>query len=194
LRVQLHAAYASFGGAAWLEGLARLFGGAPVAAKVAAIGVGAATVTGSAVVVPQVLEQSRRAVSPAHVHAPVPRAPKPRAEAPPPPLVALAAQQTNAPRRATALSASSDEQHVTHDTAEVQRHDGGDAAEQATRTRTAGPDDRVSVPLKEPVQQETNDSRDEAGVTVQAELEPPPTRTTEGHDGGDGIDGSGGGD
>jgi RNA polymerase sigma-70 factor, ECF subfamily len=194
LRVQLRAAYASVGGAAWLEGLARIFGGAPVAAKVAAISVGAATVTGSAVVVPQVLEQSRRAVPPAHVHAPVPRAPKPRAEAASPPPVVLAAQQTNAPRRATARSASSDEQQVRQDTAEVERHDGGDAAEQAIRAGTARPEDRVSVPLKEPVQQETSDSGDEPGVTVQAELEPPPTTTTESHEGGDGIDGSGGGD
>jgi hypothetical protein len=43
------------------------------------------------------------------------------------------------------------------------------------------------------VQQATNDSLDEAGVTVQEELEPSIT-ATERHDGGDGIDGSGGGD
>jgi hypothetical protein len=186
LRVQLRAAYASFGGASWLEGLARLFGGAPVAAKVAAISVGAATVTSSAVVVPQVLEHSRRPVPPARAHAPVPRAPNARLEAGRPPVV-LALQQTHAPQRATTRVASSDKQTVTGDIAEAVRHDGGDAVEHAEVV--------VSVPVKEPMQPETNDSREEAGVTVQAELEQPaPTTTAGSSDGGDGVDGSSGGD
>jgi len=58
LRMQLRAAYASLSGASWIEALVRLFagGGAPVAAKVAALGVGAAAVGSSAVVVPHVLD------------------------------------------------------------------------------------------------------------------------------------------
>jgi RNA polymerase sigma factor (sigma-70 family) len=62
LRTQLRAAYASLTGASWLEALARVFvgGGAPVAAKVAALGVGAAAITSGAVVAPQMLERHRR--------------------------------------------------------------------------------------------------------------------------------------
>jgi hypothetical protein len=176
--VQLRAAYASFGGASWLEGLARLFGGAPVAAKVAAISVGAATVTGGAVVVPQVVEQARSPVPAAHLHAKASRAPKTRVAAVKAPAVVLAAQQMRAPQRTIARAASSDEQ----------QHDGGDAAAQATQARTDGSDGEVSV-SKEPVQQETSDSRQEAGVSVQAQLETP-TPTTDSLDGA-GIDGSG---
>jgi hypothetical protein len=194
LRVQLRAVYASFGGASWLEALARLFGGAPVAAKVAAISVGAATVTGGAVVVPQVVEQARSPVPPAHVHAKATRAPNSRPAAVTAPAVVLAAQPTRAPKRTIARAASSDEQQVTHDTAEAQQHDGGDAAGtgQATRARSDGSDGEVSAPLKEPVQQDTSDSRQEAGVSVQVQLETP-TTTTDSHGGDGGIDGSSGG-
>jgi hypothetical protein len=111
------------------------------------------------------------------------------------PAVVLAAQQTRAPQRTIAHDASSDEQPAAHDTAEAQQHDGGDATGQATRARTDGSDGEVSVPLtQQPVQQETSDSPEEAGVSVQAELQPP-TTTTDSHDGGgvDGIDGSSGG-
>jgi RNA polymerase sigma-70 factor, ECF subfamily len=183
LRVQLRTAYASFGGASWLEGLARLFGGAPVAAKVAAISVGAATVTGGAVVVPQVVEQARSPVAPAHLHATLPRAPKARAAAVTTPAVVLAAHQTRAPKRTIARAASSDEQ----------QHDGGDAAGQATQARTDGSDGEVSASKvsvsSEPLQQETIDSRQEAGVSVQAQLDTPIT-ATDSHDGG-GTDGGG---
>jgi hypothetical protein len=181
LRVRLRTAYASFGGASWLEGLARLFGGAPVAAKVAAISVGAATVTGSAVVVPQVLEQARSPVPRAHVHATVPRATKVRAAPMTAPAVVLAAQPRHVPKR-TIARASSDEQ----------QHDGGEAARQTTQARTDGSDgEAIGATLKEPVQQDTSDGRKEAGVSVQAPLETS-TTTTDSHDGGDGIDVSGG--
>jgi RNA polymerase sigma factor (sigma-70 family) len=58
LRVQLRAAFAALTGASWLDGLARLIsgGGAPAAAKVAALGVGAAAIGSGAVVVPQVFD------------------------------------------------------------------------------------------------------------------------------------------
>jgi RNA polymerase sigma factor (sigma-70 family) len=58
LRGRLRAVYASLAGASWLDALVKLAagGGAPVAAKVAAIGVGAAAIGGSAVVVPHVFD------------------------------------------------------------------------------------------------------------------------------------------
>jgi RNA polymerase sigma factor (sigma-70 family) len=74
LRGQLRAAYASLSGASWIDALVRLFagGGAPVAAKVAALGVGAAAVGSSAVVVPHVLDNHRHVrpavTMPARVH------------------------------------------------------------------------------------------------------------------------------
>lgn len=72
LRAQLRTAYASFAGASWIEALTRVLAGgsAPVAAKVAALGVGAAALSGGAVVAPQVLENHRR-----HSPAPVRSAP-----------------------------------------------------------------------------------------------------------------------
>ncbi|MCW2975997.1 MAG: sigma-70 family polymerase sigma factor [Actinomycetia bacterium] len=65
VRVRLKTAYAGVTGASWLESLARLAGGlgggmAPVAAKVAAVGVGAAVATGGAVVGPRMLDHSTR--------------------------------------------------------------------------------------------------------------------------------------
>jgi RNA polymerase sigma factor (sigma-70 family) len=73
LRAQLRTAYASLTGAAWIEAVARVFAGgsAPVAAKVAALGVGAAAVSGGAVVAPQLLENHH------------PRSPAPVRSAPP---------------------------------------------------------------------------------------------------------------
>ncbi len=58
LRGQLRTVYATVSGASWIDALARLVagGGAPVAAKVAALGVGAAVVGSTAVVVPNVLD------------------------------------------------------------------------------------------------------------------------------------------
>jgi uncharacterized membrane protein YgcG len=61
LRGQLRTAYASISGASWIDALVRMFagGGAPVAAKVAVLGAGAAVVGSTAVVVPNVLENHR---------------------------------------------------------------------------------------------------------------------------------------
>jgi RNA polymerase sigma-70 factor (ECF subfamily) len=65
LRLRLRDIDSGLAGFSWLETLARLFTGggnpgAPVAAKVAALGLGAAAITGGAVVTPEVLEH--------HVH------------------------------------------------------------------------------------------------------------------------------
>jgi RNA polymerase sigma factor (sigma-70 family) len=66
VRTRLEAAYAGLTGGSWLEALVRLAGGlggglAPVAAKVAVVGVGAAVATGGYVAVPHVLDTSRPA-------------------------------------------------------------------------------------------------------------------------------------
>jgi RNA polymerase sigma-70 factor (ECF subfamily) len=67
LRTKLRAAYASVTGASALEWLVRaVAGGTPVAAKVAVLGFGTAAVTGSAVVVPDVVDRHRQ-VTPSHV-------------------------------------------------------------------------------------------------------------------------------
>jgi hypothetical protein len=61
LRGQLRTVYASVSGASWIDALVRVFagGGAPVAAKVAVLGAGAAVVGSTAVVVPNVLDNHR---------------------------------------------------------------------------------------------------------------------------------------
>jgi RNA polymerase sigma factor (sigma-70 family) len=60
LRAKLRAAYASVTGASALEWLVRaVAGGTPVAAKVAVLGVSTAAVTGSAVVMPDVVDRHR---------------------------------------------------------------------------------------------------------------------------------------
>jgi len=74
VRTRLKTAYAGLTGGSWLESLPRLAGGlgggmAPVAAKVAAVGVGAAVATGGAVVAPQMLEQAQPSRHPALRHA-----------------------------------------------------------------------------------------------------------------------------
>jgi len=73
LRGRLRAAYASLAGASWIDALVRLVagGGAPVAAKVAALGVGAAAIGGSAVVVPQVFDNHRPSRGPERTQAAV---------------------------------------------------------------------------------------------------------------------------
>jgi RNA polymerase sigma-70 factor (ECF subfamily) len=60
LRAKLRAAYASVTGASALEWLVRaVAGGTPVAAKVAVLGAGTAAVTGSTVVVPDIVDRHR---------------------------------------------------------------------------------------------------------------------------------------
>jgi RNA polymerase sigma factor (sigma-70 family) len=71
VRARLEAAYAALTGASWVESLARLAGGigggmAPVAAKVAVVGVGAAVATGGYVAAPHVLRKPGAPVRPAH--------------------------------------------------------------------------------------------------------------------------------
>jgi hypothetical protein len=61
MRARLQTVYAGLAGASWLDSLGRLVSGvggglAPIAAKVAAVGVGAAVATGGVVVAPRMLE------------------------------------------------------------------------------------------------------------------------------------------
>ena len=80
LRVRLKAAYAALTGASWIETVVRLLAGgsAPVATKAVAIGLGAAALTGGAVVVPRAFQQpvrSRPAVSAGPARAAAPAVP-----------------------------------------------------------------------------------------------------------------------
>ena len=79
LRRRLRAAYAAVTGASWIDALVRLVagGGAPVAAKVAALGVGAAAVGSSAVVVPHVFDNHRPSSGPLRAPAAVVQRRKP---------------------------------------------------------------------------------------------------------------------
>ncbi len=87
VRTRLEAAYAGVTGGSWLESVARLAGGlgggmAPVAAKVAAIGVGAAVATGGAVVAPRILDHRSAAPrTPRPAHAAIPAAATTRSSA-----------------------------------------------------------------------------------------------------------------
>jgi uncharacterized membrane protein YgcG len=79
LRLRLRDIHSGLGGAAWLETLARLFagGGNPVAAKTVAAGLGAAALTGGAVVSPELLEhRAHPVIAPAVRTAPPIRAPR----------------------------------------------------------------------------------------------------------------------
>jgi hypothetical protein len=64
LRLRLRDVHSGLGSAAWLETLARLFAGGanPVAAKTIAVGLGAAALTGGAVVSPELREHRTHAV------------------------------------------------------------------------------------------------------------------------------------
>jgi len=66
LRARLEPVYGALSGASWAEALARLVGGsAPaVATKAVALGLGAAAVTGGALVAPQLLDRAHRAPPP----------------------------------------------------------------------------------------------------------------------------------
>ena len=75
LRRRLRAAYATISGASWIDALVRLVagGGAPAVAKVAALGVGAAALGSSAVVVPHVFDNHRPSSGPLRTPAAVVR-------------------------------------------------------------------------------------------------------------------------
>jgi len=73
LRAKLRAGRTSISGASWIDALLRIAaGGAPVAAKVAVLGVGAAAVGGTAVVVPSAFDNHRPSPAPAPVKAVAP--------------------------------------------------------------------------------------------------------------------------
>ena len=128
LRVQLKRAYAALSGASWLEPLAQRFagGGAPaVATKAVALGLGAAAVTGGAVVAPQVLEQRRPpARSPVVESRPRPQRLVPR-EAVVVPV---------APAPVAARPPVERERHESRAAATVDRSGPGDGSREATAT------------------------------------------------------------
>ncbi|HEX7582866.1 MAG TPA: RNA polymerase sigma factor [Gaiellaceae bacterium] len=167
VRTRLQTAYAGVTGGAWLESLARLggvFGGgmAPVAAKVAAVGVGAAVATGGAVVVPTMLEQGQRTHPVRHGTVVPHRTATPPAQATPPPAVFVARTQGPAapsgpgerPRRGSSAedgSSSSTDGHgrtgTTEDTSAsgdvqnaVESGTNGSKHEDASRQESGGAD------------------------------------------------------
>jgi RNA polymerase sigma factor (sigma-70 family) len=194
LRVQLGAAYASLSGASWLESLLRLLGGAPVAAKLAALGLGAATVTGSAVVVPRIVEQSRHPLPPAHTRQPSRHIREGRNDATTTPPVA-----TPPPVSQLVLAPQRSDRSDAREAAGPERRDGGgrgDGEGGSTTTpiehegrggSSGGGGEEVPVTLQ--------------GATVQTPTVQTPTgqaevemTTTEGSDGGSGgSDGGSGG-
>jgi RNA polymerase sigma factor (sigma-70 family) len=132
LRVQLRAAYASVSGASWIEALVRMFagGGAPVAAKVAALGVGAAAVGSSAVVVPHAFDNHTHVRPTVPVPATVQHARRDAAPAPVPtePIIPRGAAVTPA-----APSASQERES---------RHDSGRGE---GKGRSSGPHDEQGI-------------------------------------------------
>jgi DNA-binding CsgD family transcriptional regulator len=166
LRVQLRAAAAALTGASWLEALARLVvgGGAPVAAKVAALGIGAAALGSGAAVVPQVFDNhhsSRPSQQQVHTHAKPARlaSTKPR----PPTFSPVPAQP------AVRIERRREDRHRARSgPLPVERRSGSDRS-----GRGGGPDDDSTV------------------TTVTTVTTTPTATVEEGRGGGDGPDGGG---
>ena len=137
LRGQLRTVYASVSGASWIDALVRVFAGgsAPIAAKVAVLGAGAAVVGSTAVVVPNVLDNHRHSHSTQRTPAAVQRS-----EATPTPLLVERVVRT-APVRAALIPppvarvSSEQEQNDTSQTQHAQR--GDQESEHATRAETS---------------------------------------------------------
>ena len=130
VRTRLEAAYAALTGASWVESLARLFGGigggmAPVAAKVAAVSVGAAVATGGYVAAPHVLN-----LKPAPSHRSRPALTQAGASTAVPAIV-VQTRSTSAAVPATPVS--------------VSRRTGGDATELAAVTRRGSDDGETTT-------------------------------------------------
>jgi RNA polymerase sigma-70 factor, ECF subfamily len=210
LQVQLRAAYASLTGASWIEALVRVFagGGAPVAAKVAALGVGAAAVGSSAVVVPHVLDNHTHVRPPAQTVVAKPRRAKPMSAATvlaeqvvPPPAVHTVAKAPVAPTVERRRSSDEGEDRSGPRVAtEEERHDSSGPSETESQS---GPGPGVSV-APEPSGDHSGPGRDGGGgsgrddapegatvtVTVSETVEIEESR--EGHGGSGESDDSGG--
>jgi RNA polymerase sigma-70 factor (ECF subfamily) len=142
LRGKLRAVYGAVTGASWIEAIIRVTvgGGAPAAAKVAVLGLGAAAVGGGAVVVPHAFDNHRPSHGPLRTPAAAvvqrPKTPAPRE------LVSRVVTPA-APSPAHAVVSRKDdsgEQEAEHHAA---RHDGGDGRspqiEGSPPKRPAGP-------------------------------------------------------
>jgi hypothetical protein len=157
LRRRLRAAFAAVSGASWLDTIVRLLagGGAPAAAKVAAIGAGAAAIGGTAVVVPHVFDNHRPWRSP--VSAPARSVRRPRhlrqKAAVPSPLprqpAALVTRRAPVVHAAPAVHAAP----VLHTAPAVEsRHRDGGSPRPRNATRGDGEsnDDRQAIPAAPP--------------------------------------------
>ena len=132
LRVQLRTAYASFSGAQWVDALVRLIagGGAPAAAKVAALGVGAAAVGGGAVVVPHVLDNHTHLRPPARAPA-APQHDQPVARRLTPPPVSASPPITTQSERLTSAQHPRGADEGRRGERPVEAHQSGDRTEGA---------------------------------------------------------------
>jgi RNA polymerase sigma-70 factor (ECF subfamily) len=176
LRARLQTAYAAISGVGWVEWAARLVAGgsAPAAAKVAAVGMSAAVVTGGAVVTPRVLHRGPPQATTPAITSSSPLPVLPRAV-----LVSQALTSSTPPAVPARPAASGDDDHRSGDddskddsTADAQEHDrendhsgktpaehhGGDAHEAAddASSSASGDDD-------EPGDSGKSDSSDDSG-------------------------------
>jgi uncharacterized membrane protein YgcG len=143
LRDQLRTVYASISGASWIDALVRLFAGgsAPIAAKVAVLGAGAAVVGSTAVVVPNVLDNHQ----PSHTTQRTPASVVHRRKASPPPQlvervvatpVRTAAHVRVTPSPVARVSNEHDAEQDVRDTSQ-QAQSSEHGSEQATRSETS---------------------------------------------------------
>jgi len=138
LRGQLRTVYASVSGASWIDGLVRVFAGgsAPIAAKVAVLGAGAAVVGSTAFVVPNVLDNHQHSNSTQRIPAAVMH----RSKATPTPLL-VERVVTTVPESAAvtpppfAHASSEQDQNDTSPSQHAQR--GDHESEHATRAQTS---------------------------------------------------------
>jgi RNA polymerase sigma-70 factor, ECF subfamily len=190
LRGQLRTAYAALTGASWLEALARLVagGGAPAAAKVAVLGVGAAAVGSGAVVVPRAFDNHHPSHAPVVVtrHQAARHAPKrrpvpvlavsvvaPTVRVPPPLRITTEAEHTEQQRRARRSGETETEPVEQRSGGGGGGRDGGREQDRQARTQ----------PAPAPAVTTVESGDDRSG---------PSSGGSDGRDGG--HDGSGGGD
>lgn len=192
LRAALRAAYASASGAPWLDGLVRVLagGGAPVAAKVAVLGVGAAALTGGAAVAPTLLDRPHLHVphAPAKAHSRnlVPRTPAVRLDAFRPAASVPAAAPAVKPAPHVRRSHQDDgaaRPEPTREEASV-----SSSREQESSGPSAGPSDPVET-TGEGSSGDSGGVESHGGGSGASELAPAPEG--DGGGGGGGSDGSG---
>jgi hypothetical protein len=125
LRGKLRAVYGAITGASWIEALVRVAvgGGAPVAAKVTVLGLGAAAVGSGAVVVPHAFDNHRPSHGPLRVPAAVVA---PRPKSPPAPVFVARVVPTSVSPAPVHTSDSRTHRSREHEAEQVATRRGGD--------------------------------------------------------------------